>query len=119
MKNLLKLINIAILFFTLCFQAYVQDVIPEDFEINPPISESNPYASAYGWYLPAHGTVRILVIYAEIEYDVGTDPDPASNQDEWMPHSLPNWADDLYDVNIPAGTAQGLVTRYFQEASSG
>jgi hypothetical protein len=69
--------------------------------------------------LPVKGTLRILVVFAEIEYNTGTDPDPVTNIDDWMPHSLPDWADQILDVNIPSGTAQGLLTRYYQEASFG
>lgn len=83
-----------------------------------PENPSGSYESKNGWYLPASGTIRLLVVFAEIDYDTGTDPNP-NNQDEWNVGELPSWADDFLDYNIPSGQAQGMITRYFQEASFG
>lgn len=90
--------------------------------IDPP--EPDPLltgcASANGLYLPASGTIRLLIVFAEIDYDVipGNDPNPGTNPD-WPLHSIPSWTDDLLDPNVPTGTAEGLLTRYYQQASSG
>ncbi len=83
-----------------------------------PQNPSGTYESKNGWHLPVTGTIRLLVVFAQIDYDTGTDPNP-NNQDEWNVGELPTWADDLFDPNVPTGQAQGLVTQYFQEASFG
>ncbi len=83
-----------------------------------PQNPSGTYESKNGFHLPVTGTIRVLVIFAQIEYDTGIDPNP-NNQDEWNVGVLPTWADNLFDPNIPSGQAQGLITRYFQEASFG
>ena len=94
-----------------CLYDYDQaDLLPQ----NP----SGTYESKNGYYLPVTGTIRLLVVFAQIEYDTGTDPNP-NNQSEWNVGELPLWADDLFDANAPTGPAQGSVTRYFQEASFG
>ncbi|MBC8488391.1 MAG: hypothetical protein H8D45_20380 [Bacteroidetes bacterium] len=118
MKNLLRVISIVIIYLNAISPIISQDVLNNDTIVYPP-DESDPYSSTYGWYLPVNGTLRILIVFAEIEYDTGTDPDPATNNDDWMPHSLPNWADQILDVNVPSGTPQGLLTRYYLEASLG
>jgi len=40
---------------------------------------------------------------------------------EWPAHELPVWVNNpnLFDWDVPNGTATGLLTRYFQDASSG
>jgi hypothetical protein len=79
---------------------------------------SGTYESKYGYRLPVTGTIRLLIVFAQIEYDTGTDPNP-NNQEEWKVGELPTWVDELFDPNIPIGQANGIVTRYFQEASFG
>src|SRR5690606_8486226 len=77
----------------------------------------NSWASWNGWYLPTYDTLRILVILIE--------QDGAADSPDWPAHSLPIWVDNpdpntnLFDYNVPSGTATGLLTRYFQDASSG
>lgn len=88
----------------------------------PPSSQmlgggSGTYASRNGWYLPTTGTLRILIILAEVQ--------GAVDSPDWPAHSLPIWIDNLdpninlFNHNVPSGTATGLITRYFQDASSG
>lgn len=75
------------------------------------------YASWNGWYLPTSNTLRILVILAEVQ--------GAADSPDWPAHSLPVWVNNpdpninLFDHAVPSGTATGLLTRYFQDASSG
>ncbi len=101
---------------------FIMDISAQCYFIDPP--EQDPVltdcASEYGWILPATGTVRILIIFAEIDYDVNpaNDPNPNTNAD-WPLHSIPSWVDEFCDPNVPTGTAQGLFTRYYQQASSG
>jgi len=78
---------------------------------------SGDYASWNGWYLPTYDTLRILVVLIE--------QDGAPGNADWPAHSLPVWINNsdpdinLFDHNVPSGTATGLLTRYFQDASSG
>lgn len=89
-----------------------------DPSIDYPLNFQGIYESENGFVLPANGTIRLLMVFAEIDYDTGTDPNPNST-DDWTVHQLPDWADDLFDPNTPTGQATGEVTRYFQEASFG
>lgn len=87
-----------------------------------PILSDNPttsYSSQFGWYVPASGSLRILVIFGEINYVNGGDPTNSNGTTGWPAHSLPTWSNNLTDPNLPTGNAQGIVTRYFQMASSG
>jgi len=126
MKNVTKLvkkvITLAILFAlpVLSFSQFNEEKCLYDFDETAliPTNPSGVYESKNGWFLPVHGTIRLLVVFAQIDYDTGTDPNP-NNQDEWDVGKLPAWADNLFDANVPSGQAQGLVTRYFQEASFG
>lgn len=75
------------------------------------------YESRNGWYLPTSGTLRILLVLVEVDNVAGTT--------DWPAHQLPFWVNNpdpnlnLFDWNVPSGTATGLLTRYFQDASSG
>ncbi|MFT3884914.1 MAG: hypothetical protein QM724_05625 [Flavobacteriales bacterium] len=72
--------------------------------------------------------VRILLVLAEVDYtDPDSIPDPveATGTTNWPAHQLPTWVDNvdptrnLFDWDVPVGTASGAFTRYYQEASSG
>lgn len=104
----------------LSFSQFSQDQCLYDLDQTAfmPQNPSGTYESKNGYHLPVTGTIRLLVVFAQIDYDTETDPNP-NNQDEWNVGELPIWTDDLFDPNIPTGQAQGLVTRYFQEASFG
>lgn len=75
--------------------------------------------SANGWYLSPHGTIRVLVIFAEVDYDKnpGNDPQP-NGADHWHRGELPTWKDDLFDP-FPLAAPQARVTRYYHEMSMG
>jgi len=128
MKNLLKISILTMLLFAVRFNSLAQLGGMESCEVVDSIHfpmdsliNGNPltgYNSANGYSLTAQDTLRVLVVFAEINYDVGIDPNPNSTPG-WTVHSLPNWANDLYDPNAPAGTPVGMVTRYFLNASTG
>ena len=60
--------------------------------------------SSNGWYLSPHGTIRVLVIFAEVEYDKHPELDPQPTApDHWPKGGLPVWKDDLFD---PFGARQ-------------
>ncbi|MGV9013254.1 MAG: hypothetical protein ACOH13_11725 [Flavobacteriales bacterium] len=65
------------------------------------------------------------MVLVEVDYAVDTlDPTPPGGFVEWPSHSLPIWVNNpdpdvnIADWNPPVGTATGLLTRYFQDASS-
>lgn len=86
-------------------------------ESTPPDDYTTPYSSMNGYFLPVEGTIRVLVIFAEVDYDIGTDPD--DEPDNWDAGELPTWADDLFDPNVSSGQMNGSITKYYYEASFG
>lgn len=75
--------------------------------------------SENGWYLPPHDTIRVLVLFAEVDYDVSPDKDPQPNAvDHWPKRELPRWRDDLFDP-FPLPVQQAMVSRYYQDISLG
>ena len=117
MKSSLKLISLSILFQFTAVLSIAQCVLPDSTFYVP--EGDNYYESRNGYFLPAHGTLRILLIFAEIEYDTLEDPVPPNGTIGWPAHSLPTWVDNLLDTCIPTGQPEGLMTRYYFEASSG
>lgn len=72
-----------------------------------------------GWYLSPHGTIRVLVLFCELEYDRSPAKDPQpSGAAHWPKGRLPLWADELFDPHPSAGYL-GTVTRYYRESSMG
>ncbi len=90
----------------------------DDEQMPPPERMEGIYESKNGFALSPHGTIRVLVVFAEINYDTGTDPNP-TNTSGWNVGSLPVWANDLFDPNISQDTPTGLISRYYHEASLG
>jgi len=75
--------------------------------------------STNGWYLSPHGTIRILVLFCELEYDKSPQRDPQPNGAEhWPKGRLPVWADELFDPR-PAAAYLGQITRYYHDMSLG
>jgi len=77
------------------------------------------FESRNGFKLPSSGIIRVLIVFAEFDYVNGGDPTPADGTAGWPAHSLPVWANDLTDANPPAEVANGVMTEYYQMASSG
>lgn len=75
--------------------------------------------SENGWYLSPHGSIRILVLFAEIDYDVNPakDPQPEGAR-HWPKGSLPEWKDDLFDPRILL-VPKARISRYYHDASLG
>ncbi|MBP7316251.1 MAG: T9SS type A sorting domain-containing protein [Chitinophagaceae bacterium] len=120
MKKLLKPISLVVLFqfFALFAAGQFTCLFSDTAQYNLPDDAKELYASKNGWHLPANGTLRILFVFIEIDYDAGTDPNP-NGTDEWPVNALPVWADNLLDPWIPTGQPNGLLTQYYQEASLG
>ncbi len=78
----------------------------------PSPNASAVYESKNGWVLPCSGTLRVLFILAEINYDVGTDP---NSWVTWQQGTFPSWGNSFIDPNLPTG----LLTQYYSQASSG
>ena len=75
--------------------------------------------SENGWYLSPHGTIRILVLFAEIEYDKDPSKNPADDRAErWPAGQLPKWKDDLFDP-FPKPIPTAMVSRYYHDISLG
>lgn len=75
--------------------------------------------SANGWYISPHGTLRVLLLFAEIEYDVHPDKDPQPGGDgQWPKGELPAWKDDLFDPR-PLPKPQARISQYYHEMSLG
>lgn len=86
------------------------------------ITSSRSYAqqnSEYGWKLAPYDTLRILAVFAEIDYS-GTDVDGPhpKGTDQWRPTELPAYADSLFDV-FSQSQPRGVITRYYREISMG
>lgn len=75
--------------------------------------------SENGWFLSTHGTMRVLVLFAEIDWDVdrGNDPNP-DGSDHWPKGQLPKWKDDLFDPH-PLPIPRTEVSRYYHDVSLG
>jgi hypothetical protein len=79
---------------------------------NVPFSEN-------GWHLSPHGTIRVLVLFAEIEYDKNPDKDPQpKGADHWLKGKLPTWKDEVFDA-MPRASPNAMVTRYYHDISMG
>jgi hypothetical protein len=81
---------------------------------NRPLQESR-----HGWYLSPQGTYRVLVIFAEIDWDVepGRDPQP-HGAEHWPKRQLPRWRDELFDPH-PSSVPRAEVSRYYHDISLG
>lgn len=75
--------------------------------------------SENGWYLSPHGTIRILVLFVEIDYDQDPSKDPQRDgADHWPKGQLPKWKDDLFDP-FPKPIPTAMLTRYYSDISLG
>ncbi len=75
--------------------------------------------SEYGWTLSPKGTLRILVLFCEIDYDKNPNKDPQRDGAEhWKKGQLPSWKDDLFDA-FPSDHPKALVSGYYHEMSLG
>jgi hypothetical protein len=75
--------------------------------------------STLGWRLSPHGTIRVLLIFAEIEWDVNPDKDPQRDgAGHWPKRQLPKWKDEVFDPQ-PAMRYKGQVSQYYHDMSLG
>jgi hypothetical protein len=72
--------------------------------------------SRNGYWLPARGTLRIFLVYAEVL----NDPDEPGTVAGWEPGKLPRNPGYFFDHHLKEGDQpQGIMTRYFHQASFG
>lgn len=99
-----SLLILKVLFFTgVCAQCHLEE---------PPAAPEGMgtlYESKNGWYAPATGVLRILVVLVEVDYALpGVDPMP-NGSSTWPAHQLPTWVNnpdhtqDLFDWEVPIG----------------
>lgn len=77
--------------------------------------------SLNGKSLPASGTLRVLLVFAEIEYDLhpNLDPlDPVKGTKGWVKGELPTWKDDMFDPH-PLANPKARMTKFFSDCSFG
>jgi len=82
------------------------------------VTFSQSYGSRDGYYLPVHGTIRVLVVFVEIHYTSGEDPTKGNEDSRWVGGQLPTWATELFDP-MYTYPPRGLVTSFYHEASFG
>ncbi len=76
-------------------------------------------SSKNGWYLPTYDTVRVFLVFVEIDYDTLSHLDGTVSSDvNWPPRALPHWAPTVFDP-YPLAEAQGTMTQYYEECSLG
>jgi hypothetical protein len=72
-----------------------------------------------GWQITANGTLKVLLLYVEIDYDVNPDMNPLSKGTaDWPAGKLPVYANEVFDseyLNVPMAT----MTRYYNDCSLG
>lgn len=77
--------------------------------------------------IPTTDTLRVLIVFAELDFDQGPCPRnlPATFEGSWGKDKkgntmLPDYADEFFDANLSNGKSpKGMLTGYFHEASFG
>ena len=115
MKNSLKLISISIflIIYGINLRAQCTDQNSTPVQVSGTICESRN-----GYNAPTFGTIRVLLIFAEVLWNnPANDPYLLGTQD-WPVGQLPVWKDDVFDPFYLGSNTVGEVTRFFQLASS-
>jgi len=109
-----RVISAFILWFALCISS------------SPAIAQSGRTAEAIaamnsenGWHITTNGTVKVLMLFVEIDYDENPQDDPMpKGHHNWMPRELPAYADDVFDAEV-LGEPRAMMTRYYHFSSLG
>lgn len=81
-------------------------------------AQTEPF-SENGWKISPRDTIRILVVYAEVDFDTDADKDPQPKEGRfWTAGQMPLYKDSLFDPFSAAGTT-APVTQYFYQMSLG
>jgi hypothetical protein len=83
------------------------------------LKSSGQQDSRNGWVLPTEGTIRVLMVFVEIEYDENPSNDAYPNGHEnWRVNELPEFRDDIFNVYQGEDSLK-LLTQYYDETSFG
>ncbi|NEN22102.1 hypothetical protein G3O08_01110 [Cryomorpha ignava] len=75
--------------------------------------------STNGWYLTTKDTLRILVVFVEVDYDTDSKlEDLPEGTEKWPDGGLPAYADSIFDTDWQEKPV-GIMTRYYNESSLG
>ena len=75
--------------------------------------------SENGWWLPVRDTLHVLLVYAEVEYDLNPDADPSpKGVPNWRPGTLPAFADEVFAPSEVKDTTT-IMSWYYREMSMG
>lgn len=75
--------------------------------------------SENGWALPAHDTLRVLMLFIEVDYDTLANlADLPNGSDAWKVGQLPNYADSIFDPFYKERFT-GQLSQYYAESSLG
>jgi len=75
--------------------------------------------SENGWVLPTRGTVRVLMVFVEVEHDLDTSVDDfPDGHKNWEVNELPEYKDNIFNVFEGEDSLKAL-TRYYSECSFG
>lgn len=75
--------------------------------------------SRNGKSLPCNGTLRVLIIFVEYDYDIRDTLDPTNAKTgsvKWPKGQLPVWKDSVFDP-YETGDSKGLLTQFYGESS--
>src|SRR5690554_3053876 len=76
-------------------------------------------SSTNGWVLPVEDTLRVLMVFVEIDYDTDVELEVLPDgREQWKPGELPDYANEVFDV-YPKENPEGTMTRYYTESSLG
>lgn len=82
-------------------------------------SGKSDISSENGWYLSPHGTICVLMLFVEIEYDLSPELDPRPRGDDgWPAGMLPSYANDVFDA-VHLQQPLATMTRYYDVISMG
>jgi len=75
--------------------------------------------SEKGWILPTQGTLRVLMVFVEIDHDVDPSVDDfPQGHKNWKVNQLPEYKDDIFNAFEGEDTLK-VLTRYYNECSFG
>ncbi|MFT4847332.1 MAG: hypothetical protein ACJAZC_000686 [Cryomorphaceae bacterium] len=75
--------------------------------------------SENGWVLPTQGTVRILMVFVEVDHDKDSSVDDyPKGHKNWKVNQMPEYKDDLFNV-FEGEDSLKTLTQYYSECSFG
>lgn len=86
------------------------------------ITLAQTYKSSNGFGKSPHGTIRVFLIFAEVDWSSCSGGSPYSAPSAsslWQPGQLPSDAGNYFDPVIPSGGPSGYISKYFHEMSMG